>query len=95
MTVDYQPDADLDRVAEIAYRTTELLRENPSRLYGDLVGLWVQHPAKAAQLTMTLAAWFDPDATTGELWRRAEQAANEAALNEHMRRNYLGVDRGI
>ncbi|TDH57585.1 hypothetical protein E2F47_01780 [Mycobacterium eburneum] len=74
-----KPDADLDRVAEIAYGITEKLRDEPTRLYGELVGLWQQHPAKAAQLTMTLAAWFDPDTPMSVLGDRVESISRERA----------------
>lgn len=72
MSADLAPDHDLDRVAEIAYRTTEKLREEPHRLYGELVNLWHQHPAKAAQITMALAAWFDPNTPMSVLGNRVE-----------------------
>ena len=78
MSADMQPDPDLDRVAEIALNVHERLRDEPTQLYGELVNLWQHHPAKAAQVTMCLAAWFDPDTPTSVLWARVEAIAGAA-----------------
>lgn len=76
---DLKPDSDLDRVADIAYGITEKLRDNPTRLYGELTALCQQHPAKYAQITMVLAAWFDDDTTMSALWRRVEAITEQVA----------------
>ena len=76
---DYRADPDLDRVAEIAAGLHERLVDDPLQLFGELVSLWADHPAKAAQVTMCLVAWFDPDATCSELWRRVELTAGQIA----------------
>lgn len=69
--VDYAPDPDLDNVASIAIGITEKIREHdPRRLFDELTALCRRHPAKAAQLIMTFAAWFDPLVPTHTLWAR-------------------------
>ncbi|WP_081392242.1 hypothetical protein [Mycolicibacterium fortuitum] len=71
--VDLTPDPNLDRVADIALGMAVKIRdEDPRRLYSELVALAQQHPAKAAQVTMCLAAWLDPDTSTSTLWARVE-----------------------
>ncbi len=72
MIIDYVPDHDLDRVADIAVGLHELMINNPDRLYGELVALCVQHPAKAAQIIMCLVSWFDPEVPCSVLWQRVE-----------------------
>jgi hypothetical protein len=81
--LDLNPDSDLDRVAEIAYGIAERIRdEDPRRLYNELVNLCHRHPAKAAQIVMAFAAWFDPDEHTEVLWARVRgiAAARTAAM---------------
>ena len=71
-TVDLVPDHDLHRVARFAADLGERIRdEDPRRLFDELVLLCQYHPAKAAQLLMTHAAWFDPAQTTETLTSRA------------------------
>lgn len=73
---DFTPDPNLHRVAGIAADLAERIREeDPRRVYDELVELWHQHPAKAAQLTMTLAVWLDPDTPVSVLTGRAEAIA--------------------
>lgn len=75
-TIDLSPDPNLDRVGRIAAELGDRIRdEDPKRLYDELVLLCRYHPAKAAQLLMCLAAWFDPDEETGELVARARSVA--------------------
>jgi len=72
-TVDPAPDTDLDAVAQIAFDVAETIREeDPRRLFDELVNLCHWHPAKAAQLLMVLAAWFDPEVPVQTLWGRVE-----------------------
>ncbi len=81
--LDLRPDPDLDHVAEITYGIAERIRdEDPRRLFNELVNLCARHPAKAAQVVMTFAAWFDPEDTTEVLWARVRgiTAARTAAL---------------
>lgn len=74
--IDYKPDHDLDRVAGIAVDLGERVREeDPRRMYDDLVDLCAKHPAKAAQLIMCFAVWFDPNTTTSELIARAQEVS--------------------
>lgn len=80
MTVDLVPDHDLDRVAGIAMGVAEHVRTDPGELFTHLTMLWAQQPAKAAQVTMTLAVWLDPDTPLSELRRRVEDAIQEAAF---------------
>jgi len=72
VSVDFQAEDDLDRIAEIAVGLYERMLESPDRLYAELVGLCAQHPAKAAQVLMCLVAWFDPDVPCTRLWQRVE-----------------------
>lgn len=78
MSVDYAPDADLDRIAEIAAGLYERMVDNPDLLYGELVGLCARHPAKAAQVVMCLVSWFDPETPCSVLWQRVEHLADLA-----------------
>lgn len=72
--VDTLPDPNLDNVADIALNIVEKIREeDPRRLFDELKYLCRRHPAKAAQLIMTFAAWFDPEVPVRELWRRVEE----------------------
>ncbi|WP_409428389.1 hypothetical protein [Mycobacterium sp. SMC-11] len=75
MIVDFAADNDLDRIADIAIGLHDRMIENPDKLYGELVALAAQHPAKAAQVTMCLVAWFDPDLPCSVLWQRVEHLA--------------------
>ena len=69
--IDLIPDPDLDNVAEIAFEIAGRIREyDPRRLFDELTNLCHEHPAKAAQLVMTYAAWFDPDQPVRQLWDR-------------------------
>jgi hypothetical protein len=73
MKVDLTLESDLDSVAEVAYGITEKLRDDDLRvLHNELVDLCRWHPAKAAQVMATLAAWFDPETPTSVLWERCE-----------------------
>lgn len=70
--IDTTPDDNLDRVGRIAAQLGDRIRdEDPKRLYDELVLLCTYHPAKATQLLMTLAAWFDPEEDESELVARA------------------------
>lgn len=74
--IDWAPDPDLDRVAEIALGIAEKIREDdPCRLYGELSYLAYRHPAKLAQIAMCLAAWFNPNEPVRCLWERVESIA--------------------
>lgn len=77
--IDYHTDPDLDRVAEIAAGLHERLVGDPLELFGELVSLCADHPAKAAQVIMCLTAWFDPDLPCSELWRRVELTVKQVA----------------
>lgn len=69
--VDYNPDPDVDNVAAIAVGIAEKIREqDPRRLFDELTDLCRRHTAKAAQLIMTFAAWFDPEVPVQTLWNR-------------------------
>jgi hypothetical protein len=71
--IDFAGEQDMDALAEYSYSIAEKLRdEDPHRLFEELTALAQWHPAKAAQVVMTLAAWFDPNVTTALLWNRVE-----------------------
>ena len=71
--VDMSPEADLDKVAQIAFEITEKLREEDlAELNRELIDLCRWHPVKAAQLVTCLAAWLDPETPTTVLWDRVE-----------------------
>jgi hypothetical protein len=71
--VDLRGERNLDVVARIAAELAERIRdEDPARLFNELVSLCQYHPAKAAQLLMTHAAWLDPDTPVSVLTDRAE-----------------------
>lgn len=77
MTVDYAPEDNLNRVATRAAALADRIRdEDPRELFDELVGLCAGHPAKAAQLLMAFAAWFDPEEETGVLVSRARAITN-------------------
>ncbi len=70
--VDWQPDSNLDRVAHYAAELGDRIREeDPREMFEHLAAFCAGHPAKAAQLLMTFAAWFDPQEETGVLVARA------------------------
>ncbi|MDG5773918.1 hypothetical protein [Mycolicibacterium fortuitum] len=66
------PEPDLDTVANHALTITQRLTDR--ELYPELVNLCRNHPAKAAQVLMCLAAWHD-GADPETLAERAETAA--------------------
>lgn len=69
--IDRTLEPDIDQVADIAVGVAEKIREHdPRRLFDELADLCRWHPAKAAQLIMTFAAWFDPDVPVQTLWAR-------------------------
>ncbi|MCA2275470.1 hypothetical protein JF780_05620 [Mycobacterium intracellulare] len=69
--LDRTADPDLDNVADIAVGVAEKIRDHdPRRLFDELADLCRWHPAKAAQLIMTFAAWFDTDVPVHTLWAR-------------------------
>lgn len=71
--VDYAPEPDLDAVADYAAELGIRIRdEDPYAIYGQLVALCAKRPAKAAQVLMTFAAWFDPWTPRSALVSRAE-----------------------
>lgn len=71
--VDRAPDPDLDNVASIAFGIAEKIRDDdPRRLFDALADLCRRHPAKAAQLIMTFAAWFDTEVPVHTLWARVQ-----------------------
>lgn len=71
--LDRSPDSDLNNVADIAVGIAEKIRDHdPRRLFDELTALCRWHPAKAAQLIMTFAAWFDPDVPVQTLWQRVD-----------------------
>ncbi|ORA77270.1 hypothetical protein BST28_18570 [Mycolicibacter kumamotonensis] len=77
--IDMTPETDMDKLAEIAAGLHERMVDSPERLRAELVGLWSKHPVRAAQLTMCLVAWFDPDTPCSELWRRVELTVKQCA----------------
>lgn len=75
---DLTPDPNLDRVGRIAANLGDRIRgEDPRHMYDELVRLCANHPAKAAQLIMCFAAWFDPDEEVDELVSRARTITAE------------------
>lgn len=71
--IDLTPEPNVHVVANYASELGERIREeDPRQMFDHLVALCRWHPAKAAQLLMTLAAWFDPDTPTSVLTSRAE-----------------------
>lgn len=79
--IDFNPDADLDRVAGVAIELTDAIREDdPRRVYTELLALCERHPAKAAQVLMCFAAWFDPNVSTQTLWARVESITQARTL---------------
>lgn len=71
--VDYAPEHDLDAVADYAAELGIRIRdEDPYAVYGQLVDLCARRPAKAAQVLMTFAAWFDPNTRRSVLVARAQ-----------------------
>lgn len=73
---DFAPDQNLNRVARITADLGQRIREeDPDRLFGELINLCHDHPAKAAQIIMCFAAWFDIEQKTDELVARARAAS--------------------
>lgn len=78
--IDWTPDSNLHRVARFAAELADRIRdEDPRELFEELANLCHRHPAKAAQMLMAHAAWFDPEQTTAQLVARAE-SISEARL---------------
>ncbi|MBN7484618.1 hypothetical protein I3U67_03305 [Mycobacteroides abscessus subsp. abscessus] len=78
--MDQSYETDLDRVAEDALDLVERLREDdPRRVFEQLRLLAELHPAKYAQITMTLAAFVNPDEGTVALQRRLDAIAENRA----------------
>lgn len=76
--MDLEPESDLDEVAQIALDISEKIREQDvNSLFDELCALCQYHPAKAAQLLMTFAAWFDPETPTQALWQRVAAIAED------------------
>lgn len=72
-TVDLSLEADLDVVAEVAFGLAESIRDDhPDRVFRETVSLCELHPARAAQVMLALAAWFDPEVSVKILWSRVE-----------------------
>ena len=65
----------LDQLGEIGRNIIHRLCDNPGELFTHLVGMCVTQPVHAAQLTMCLAAWIDPDTPDDILVMRARQKA--------------------
>lgn len=81
---DLHPDHNLDRVARITAELGERIREeDPHEVYRHLLNLCAHHPAKAAQVLMCFAAWFDPECPTSVLVSRA-QAATAARVSRRL-----------
>lgn len=78
VATDYAPDSDLDQVAADAAELHHRLLANPHKLYGELIDMAVQHPAKLVQRLMCLIAWFDPRIPDRLLKRRAVETAQQA-----------------
>lgn len=82
---DWKPDHNIHRVARFAAELADRIREeDPRELFEELANLCHRHPAKAAQMLMAHAAWFDPEQTTAQLTARAE------AITEHRLAAQLG-----
>lgn len=80
---DRDPDPDLDNVADIAFAIAEKIRdEDPRRLFDELTHLCRNHPAKAAQIVMAFAAWFDPETPVGVLWERVAGITADGARRQ-------------
>lgn len=85
MRPDFAPDPNLDRVARITAELGLRIREeDPIRIFRELVDLCRYHPAKAAQVIMCFAAWFDIEQTSEELVSRASaiSAARGTQMSE-------------
>lgn len=82
MSVDMKPDPDVHRVARISFELSERIREDDlEEMFAELVGLCRNHPAKAAQVVMVLAAWLDPETPVRELWERVEGITQSRVKN--------------
>jgi tRNA isopentenyl-2-thiomethyl-A-37 hydroxylase MiaE len=89
--IDMSPDANLDRVGRLASDLGYRIRdEEPRRLFDELVLLCRYHPAKAAQLLMCLAAWFDVDEDTSVLVERA-RAVTESRVTAVLQKPSSGA----
>lgn len=70
--IDWAPEPNLHLVARDAAELGERIREEDLRgIFDELQHMAHHRPAKAAQLLMCFAAWFDPEETTETLTRRA------------------------
>lgn len=71
--VDAEWEPDPEVVAEKAMVFVERVREDdPAMVFAEVQALCQWHPAKAAQVLITLAAWFNPDESTESLVRRVQ-----------------------
>ncbi|OBK09042.1 hypothetical protein A5746_00980 [Mycolicibacterium conceptionense] len=73
MSIDLTPESDLDVVGANALSIVDRLTD--PRIYFELINLCQNHPAKAAQVVMCLAAWHD-GADPETLADRARNAAH-------------------
>lgn len=86
VAIDLIPDPNLDRVARITRQLAERIRdEDPATLFRELQALCREHPAKAAQIIVCFAAWFDPDEEPETLVARA-RAVTTSRVNAILRR---------
>lgn len=71
---DLSLEPDVDVVAQKAFILSERIRDDdPARVFRETVGLCENHPARAAQVLLAFAAWFDPDVPVNTLWQRVAE----------------------
>lgn len=83
-TVDWTLDRNLDRVGRYAVGLAERIRdEDPREMFDDMQDFARRHPAKCAQIVMTLAALVDPSESPEVMAARVESIT--ASRVEHVR----------
>ncbi len=82
--IDMEREPDVDKIAEVAFGLTELIRtEDLNDLHDRLGELCLRHPAKAAQIIMALVAWVNLEEETESLWQRVE-AITDTRVERHL-----------
>lgn len=92
--IDFSGEQDMDVVATYAFSIAEKIRdEDTQRLLDELTHLAQWHPAKAAQVTMALAAWFDPNITTAILFDRVYSITEDR--REVLRQSFTPLEEAV
>lgn len=80
--VDCSYETDLDKLAAIAQKLAEDIREmDPQRVFRECERLAKWHPTRAAQLLMCLATFVNPDESLGQRVTRVDAIVLDRAVD--------------